>query len=65
MLTFIKNEKGRAEAQEGYHDDQVMSLAIAYDVRNQQSYNEQQIEIAVAPQYSYVNTDLGSTIEVI
>ena len=65
MLTFIKNEKGRAEAQEGYHDDQVMSLAIAYDVRNQQSYNEQAIEISVAPEYSYVNTDLGSTIEVI
>ena len=30
MLTFIKNERGRAEAQEGYHDDLVMALAIAH-----------------------------------
>lgn len=37
MLTFIKNEKGRAEAQQGYHDDLVMALAIAYYIRPQQS----------------------------
>ena len=36
-LTFIKNEKGRAEAQQGYHDDLIMALAIAYDIRTQQS----------------------------
>jgi hypothetical protein len=36
-LTFIKNEKGRAEAQVGYHDDLIMALAIAYDIRTQQS----------------------------
>ena len=35
-LTFIKNEKGRAEAQEGYHDDLIMALAIAYYIREQQ-----------------------------
>lgn len=39
MLTFIKNEKGRPEAQQGYHDDQVMSLAITYDIREQQSFS--------------------------
>lgn len=39
MLTFIKNEKGRPEAQEGYHDDLVMGLAIAYDIREQQTFN--------------------------
>lgn len=36
MLTFIKNEKGRAEAQNGSHDDLVMALAIAYYCRTQQ-----------------------------
>lgn len=35
-LTFIKNEKGRPEAQQGYHDDLVMALAIAYYIREQQ-----------------------------
>ena len=33
MLTFVRNENGRPEAQEGAHDDCVMSLAIAYYVR--------------------------------
>lgn len=37
MLTFVRNEKLRAEAAEGTHDDLVMSLAIAYYVRSQQS----------------------------
>ena len=35
-LTFIKNEKGRPEAQIGYHDDLIMALAIGYDIRTQQ-----------------------------
>lgn len=33
MLTFVRNENGRPEAQEGAHDDCVMSLAIAYFTR--------------------------------
>ena len=37
MTVFVKNEKGRAEAQIGYHDDLVMCLAIAHYIRNQQS----------------------------
>lgn len=36
MLTFVRNERGRAEAQEGAHDDCVMALAIAYYSREQQ-----------------------------
>ncbi len=36
MLTFVRNEKGRAEAQAGAHDDCVMALAIAYYSREQQ-----------------------------
>lgn len=37
-LTFIKNENGRPEAQEGCHDDLTMAKAIAHYVRTQQSY---------------------------
>ena len=40
MLTFIVNDKGRAEAEEGYHDDLVMALAIAYYIRTQQDYKK-------------------------
>lgn len=37
-LTFIKNENGRAEAQEGYHDDLTMANAIAHYIRAFQTY---------------------------
>lgn len=36
MLTFVRNEDMRAEAEEGAHDDTVMALAIAHYVRPQQ-----------------------------
>ena len=36
-LTFIKNEKGRAEAQEGCHDDLIMGTAITYYIASQQT----------------------------
>jgi hypothetical protein len=38
-LVFIKNEKGRGEAQQGEHDDLIMGLAITYYIRTQQKYN--------------------------
>ena len=38
MLTFVRNEKMRAEAEAGAHDDCIMSLAIAHFIRPQQSY---------------------------
>ena len=41
MLTFVRDERGRAAAQEGSHDDLVMSLAIAYRVRPQQSMRDE------------------------
>ena len=37
MLTFVRNEKLRPEAEEGAHDDCIMALAIAYYVRPQQT----------------------------
>lgn len=36
-LSFIKNEQGRAEAEQGKHDDRVMATAIAHYIRPQQS----------------------------
>lgn len=36
-LTFIKNEKGRAEAQEGCRDDLIMGTAITYYIASQQT----------------------------
>lgn len=38
MLTFVRNEKGKAEAQDGKHDDLIISLAIAHHAREQQLY---------------------------
>ena len=37
-LVFIKNEKGRPEAQVGEHDDLIMGLAITYYIRTQQRF---------------------------
>ena len=38
MLTFVRNEKFRPEAEEGAHDDCIMALAIAHFIRPQQDY---------------------------
>lgn len=48
MLSFIRNEKGRPQASEGAHDDLVMGIAIAYYIRDQQSFRveEEYIEEA-------------------
>ena len=35
-LSFIKNENGRPEAEQGKHDDRVMAMAIAHYIRPQQ-----------------------------
>lgn len=35
MLTFVRNEKGKAEAQAGKHDDLIIGLAIAHATKHQ------------------------------
>jgi phage terminase large subunit len=35
-IVFIKNEKGRPEAQQGCHDDRIMGTAITYYISDQQ-----------------------------
>lgn len=44
MLTFVRNEKLRAEAEPGAHDDCVLSLAIAWHIRPQQRMTMPQAE---------------------
>lgn len=43
LLTIIRNEKGRIEAPEGGHDDMMMSLAIAYQVKEQVIFTQEPI----------------------
>lgn len=51
LLTIIRNEKGRIEAPEGGHDDEMMSLAIAYQIREQVVFAQEPIH--VNPRYSF------------
>ena len=45
LLTIIRNEKGRIEAPQGGHDDQMMSLAIAHQIREQVVFPSEVIEV--------------------
>ena len=38
MLTFVRSESWKPEAEEGAHDDGIMALAIAHYIRPQQDY---------------------------
>ena len=76
MLIFVRNEKGRPEAQEGGHDDLVMGLAITYYIREQQTFKLLPVEVPQAVERNYGafgvrnsisirNDDFGSEIEII
>lgn len=45
MLTFVRNERGKAEAKEGAHDDRILALAIAHHIRDQQTRELLPIEL--------------------
>ena len=51
LLTIVRNEKGRIEAPEGGHDDQMMGLAIAHHIREQVTFINE--PIIVNPQYRF------------
>jgi phage terminase large subunit len=53
LLTIIRNEKGRIEAPEGGHDDQMMGLAIAHHIKEQVVFNER--VTYVDPQYHFTS----------
>ncbi len=72
MLVFIKNEKGRPEAQLNYHDDLVMALAIAYYIRTQQDMtvkvDTQELEYNIMKDFGFEKEqedEFGSDIVVI
>ena len=51
LLTITRNENGRIEAPEGGHDDDMMGLAIAHEIRDQVVFINEPIE--VKPQYHF------------
>lgn len=72
MLTFVRNEKGRPEAQDGAHDDLVMALAIAYYIRTQQDMtvkvNKQSLEYNIMKDFGFEKekkNEFGSKVFVI
>lgn len=69
LLTIIKNEKGRVEAPEGGHDDQMMGLAITYEIRGQVSFSESDIPMDMTYQFKFeeeeTQYDYGETITVV
>lgn len=67
LLEIIKNERGRIEAQEGKHDDQMMGLAIAHEARNQVTFEKQTINMYSESNFvlGIKKVDVGDEIEVI
>lgn len=51
LLTIVRNEKGRIEAPQGGHDDDMMGLAIAHQIREQVVFPAEVIN--VKPQYHF------------
>lgn len=62
MLTFIVNEKGKAEAETGYHDDLTMGLAITYNIREQQTFKKSERESKYKDIQEQVNKIFGENI---
>ena len=54
LLTIVKNEEGKAEAPAGRHDDQMMGLAIAHEIREQVHFPK---EIITPPSQYQFNTE--------
>ena len=54
LLTIIRNEKGRIEAPEGGHDDMMMALAIAYQVKEQVVFVNEPI---IVPSQTHFNIE--------
>ena len=50
-LSFIKNESGRPEAEQGKHDDRVMAMAIAHYIRPQQQMTIEEEKTAEELEY--------------
>lgn len=70
LLTIVRNEKGRIEAPQGGHDDQMMGLAIAHEIREQVVFAQETIYVNPHTHFDIqkklqVREDMGDYIEVI
>lgn len=70
LLTIVRSEKGRIEAPEGGHDDQMMGLAIAHHIREQVVFDKEEIRIDPTYQFSFEKEhepvgDVGDKITVV
>ena len=70
LLTIVRNEKGRIEAPEGGHDDQMMGLAIAHHIRDQVVFSEEPIIVHPhtqfkAERYRQTEYDYGEELTVV
>ena len=69
LLTIVRNEKGRIEAPQGGHDDRMMSLAIAHQIREQVVFPIDPISVNPHPQFSFereqTQYDWGNTITIV
>ena len=68
LLTVVRNEKGRIEAPQGGHDDLMMGLAIAYQIREQVVFINEPID--VYPHFNFTSeessySDWGEDIVVV
>lgn len=69
LLTIVRNEKGKIEAPEGRHDDQMMGLSIAHEIKGQVTFDKD--EIRVRPEYQFdfekkeENYDYGEEIVIV
>jgi phage terminase large subunit len=52
LLTIVRNEKGRIEAPEGGHDDQMMALAIAHHIKEQVVFLQEPIIVSREHQFT-------------
>lgn len=53
LLTIVRNEKGRIEAPEGGHDDDMMGLAIAHEIRDQVVFTQDIIEVKPTMNFTF------------
>lgn len=67
LLTIVRSEKGRVEAPLGGHDDQMMGLAIAHEVRSQVVFDQSPICMEQAGWFGrrQASGDTGEEIRVI
>jgi hypothetical protein len=70
MLTFVKKEDGSQEALDGYHDDKVMSIAIAIHAMSQVLFDTDPIIVNPVYQFSFeeeqnAGSDYGEKMTII